>query len=94
MSQKLARQDKQKPNQKQKAKKKQPWNSFAYLQKLAKEKAEVVLYLNSGTVDDVNELKGIIIDADNYTLAFLTNDGRELLVFKHAVRFIEKVKGE
>jgi sRNA-binding regulator protein Hfq len=41
-----------------------------------------------------SQLEGIIIDADNYTIAFLTNNGRELLVFKHAVRFIEKVKGK
>ena len=73
----------QKP--KQKPKKEQPWNSFVYLQKLAKEKAEVVLYLNSNTIDDVSQLEGVIIDADNYTLAFLADTGRELLVFKHAI---------
>ena len=80
----------QKP--KPKPKKQPPWNSFAYLQKLAREKMPVILYLNSNTVDDVSELRGIVIDTDNWTIALLTNDQRELLVFKHAVRFIERVK--
>lgn len=79
---------------KQKPKKQQPWNSFAYLVGLAREKELVVIYLNTNTVEDESQLKGIIIDADNYTLAFLTNDGRLLLVFKHAVRFIEKLRGK
>ncbi len=73
-------------------KRQQPWNSFAYLASLAKKKVPVILHLNTNTIEDESELKGIIIDADNWTLAFLTNNGRELLVFKHAVRFIEKVK--
>lgn len=80
----------QKP--KQKSKQQQPWNSFAYLAGLAKKKEPVILYLNSNTIDDEFELKGVIIDADNYTLAFLANNGRELLVFKHAVRYIERVR--
>lgn len=80
-------------NQKAKQKpKKQPWTSFAYLVGLAKKKEPVIIYLNSNTIDDESELKGIIIDADNYTLAFLTNDHRELLIFKHSIRFIERVK--
>ncbi|MBA7687218.1 hypothetical protein ES703_95679 [subsurface metagenome] len=83
-------QTKQKP--KQEAKKEQPWNSFAYLGGLAKRKDPVVVYLNANTIEDQSELKGVIIDADNYTLAFLTNDHRELLVFKHAVRYIETVR--
>ena len=81
-------------NNRQKPKKQQPWNSFAYLAGLAKKKESVVLYLISNTIEDENQLKGIIIEADNYAIAFLTNDGRELLVFKHALRFIEKVKGK
>jgi len=80
----------QKP--KQNPKKQQPWNSFAYLAGLAKKKEPVILYLNSNTLDDESELKGIIIDVDNWTLAFLTNNGRELLLFKHGVSFIEKIK--
>jgi len=80
----------QKP--KQNPKKQQPWNSFAYLAGLAKKKEPVILYLNSNTLDDESELKGIIIDVDNWTLAFLTDDGRELLLFKHGVSFIEKIK--
>ena len=79
---------------KQKPKKQQPWNSFAYLAGLAKKKEPVILQLNTNTIDDESELKGIIIERDNWTLAFLANDGRELLVFKHAVRFIERVKGK
>jgi len=79
---------------KQKPKKQQPWNSFAYLASLAKKKEPVIIYLNTNTIEDESELNGIIIETDNYTLAFLTNDGRELLVFKHALRFIEKVKGK
>ena len=80
----------QKP--KQKPKKKQPWNSFAYLAGLAKKKEHVILHLNTNTLDEEGKLEGVIIDADNYTLAFLANNGRELLVFKHAIRFIERVK--
>lgn len=77
---------------KQKPKKREPWNPFAYLASLARKKEPVILHLNTNTIEDESELKGIIIDADNWTLAFLTNDGRELLLFKHAVSFIEKVK--
>lgn len=82
----------QKP--KQKPKKQPPWNSFAYLVGLAKKKELVILHLNSNTLDDESHLEGVIIDVDNYTLAFLTDKGRELLVFKHAIRFIEKVKAK
>jgi len=49
-------------------------------------------YLNTNTIEDESQLRGVIIDVDNWTLAFLTDDGRKLLVFKHALRFIEKVK--
>ncbi len=77
---------------KQKPKKQPPWNSFAYLAGLARKKEPVILHLNTNTIEDESELKGIIIEADNYTLAFLTNNGRELVVFKHAIRFIERVK--
>ena len=79
---------------KQKPKKQQPWNSFAYLASLGKKKESVVIYRNGNTVKDVTLLKGIIGDVDNRTLAFLTNDGRELPLFKHAVRFIEKLRGK
>lgn len=79
---------------KQKPKKQQPWNSFAYLAGLAKKKEPVILHLNTNTIEDESELKGIIIDTDNYTLAFLTDRGRELVVFKHAIRFIERVRGK
>jgi len=72
-------------------KKEKPWNSFAYLVGLAKKKEPVILHLNSNTIDDESELKGIIIGVDNYTIAFLADPGRELLVFKHSIRFIEKV---
>lgn len=80
----------QKP--KQKPKKQPPWNSFVYLASLAKKKEPVILYLNSNTIDDESELKGIIVDVDKYTIAFLANNGRELLVFKHGIKFIERVK--
>ncbi len=82
--------NKQKP--KQKPRKQEPWNSFAYLAGLAKKKEPVILHLNTNTLDDESHLEGMILQADNYTLAFLTDKGRELLVFKHAVRYIEKVK--
>jgi len=82
----------QKP--KQKPKKEQPWNSFAYLGGLTKRKELVVLHLNANTLDDESQLEGVICGADNYTIAFLTDRGRELLVFKHAIRFIEKVKAK
>jgi len=77
---------------KAKAKKEQPWNSFAYLGDLAKRKERTILHLSTNTVEDESQLEGIIIGADNYTLAFLANNGRELLVFKHAIRFIERVR--
>ena len=83
----------EKVSQKPKQKPKQPpWNSFAYLSGLARKKEPVIIYLNSNTIDDESELKGIIIDVDSYTLAFLADTGRELLVFKHGIKFIERVK--
>jgi len=61
---------------------------------LARKKEPVIIPLNTNTIEDDSQLRGIIIDVDNWTLAFLTNDGRELLVLKHALRFIEKVRGK
>ena len=81
-------------NNKVNPKKKEPWNSFVYLASLAKKKESVVIYLNGNTIEDETWLKGIIGDVDNWTLAFLTNDGRELPLFKHAVRFIDKLRGK
>lgn len=81
-------------NQQKPKKKQPPWNSFAYLASLAKKKEPVIIHLNTNTLEEESQLTGIIIDADNYTLAFLANNGRELLVFKHAIRFIEKAKGK
>ena len=72
-------------------KKEKPWSSFAYLVGLARKKEPVILHLNSNTIEDESTLKGIIIDVDNYTIAFLADPARELLVFKHSIRFIEKV---
>ena len=72
-------------------KKEKPWNSFVYLVALARKKEPVILHLNSNTIEDESTLKGIVIDVDNYTIAFLADSGRELLVFKHSIRFIEKV---
>lgn len=73
-------------------KQEKPWNSLAYLAKLAREKEPVIVHLNTNTVEDESELKGIIVQTDTFTLGFLTNDGRELLVFKHALRFVERLK--
>lgn len=42
----------------------------------------MILYLNTNTIEDESQQKGAIIEADNWTLAFLTDDGRELLVFQ------------
>ena len=78
-------------NQKENKEKERPWNSFAYLVGLAKKKEPVILHLNSNTIEDESTLKGVIIGVDNYTIAFLAEPGRELLVFKHGIRFIEKV---
>lgn len=61
---------------------------------MARKKEPVIIPLNTNTIEDDSQLRGIIIDVDNWTLAFLTNDGRELLVLKHALRFIEKVRGK
>ncbi len=79
---------------KQKPKKREPWNSFAYPASLARKKEPVIIHLNTNTIEDESQLKGIIIDVDDWTLAFLTNDSRELLLFKHAVTFIEKLRGK
>jgi len=70
-------------------KKEKPWNSFVYLAALVRKKEPVILHLNSNTIEEESTLKGIIVGVNNYTIAFLT-EGRELLIFKHAIRFIEK----
>ncbi len=84
--------NKQKP--KQKSKKQEPWNSFAYLGGLVNRKEPVILHLATNTLDDESQVEGVICGVDKLTLAFLTDRGRELLVFKHTIRFIEKVKGK
>jgi len=89
-----ARMSQQDNKTKQRPKKQEPWNAFAYLASLARKKEPVIIHLNTNTIEDESQLRGVIIDVDNWMLAFLTNDGRELLVFKHALRFIEKVKGK
>ena len=89
-----ARMSPQDNKNKQRPKKQGPWNAFAYLASLARKKEPVIIHLNTYTIEDEGQLKGVIIDVDNWTLAFLTNNGRELLVFKHTVRFIEKAKGK
>jgi len=78
-------------SQKKNKEKERSWNSFAYLASLAKKKEPVILYLNSNTIEEESTLRGIIMGVDNYTIAFLADTGRELLVFKHSIRFIEKV---
>jgi len=79
---------------KQKPKKREPWNSFACLAGLARKKEPVILHLNTNTIEDESELKGIIIDADNWTLAFLPMMAGKLLLFRHAVTSIEKLRGK
>ena len=81
-------------NNKAKTGKDQPWNSFAYPASLARKKESVIIHLNTNTIEDESQLKGVIIDLDNWTLAFLTNNGRELLLFKHAIRLIKKLRGK
>lgn len=80
----------QKP--KQKSKKQEPWNSYAYLGGLVNRKESVILHLATNTLDDEGQFEGVICGVDKLALAFLANNGRELLVFKHAVRYIEKVR--
>lgn len=77
-----------------KPKKQKPWNEYAYLASLARKKEPVTIYLNRNTIEDESVIKGIIVDCDNYSLAFLAEGGRELLIFKHAIRFIERLKGK
>ena len=77
---------------KQKSKKQEPWNSYAYLGGLVNRKEPVILHLGTNTLDDESQVEGIIIGADKSSIAFLANNGRELLVFKHAIRYIEKVR--
>jgi len=81
-------------NNKAKTGKDQPWNSFAYLASLAQKKEPVIIQLNTNTIEDETRLKEIIIDVDDLTLDFLTNDGREFLLFKHAVTPIKKLRGK
>lgn len=79
---------------KKEPKKQQLWDPFTYLATLATGKEPVIIHLNTNAIEDESQQKGAIIEADNYTLAFLTNNGRELLVLKHAIRFIEMVGGK
>lgn len=81
-------------SQKPKPKKQQPWNSFAYLAGLAKKKTSVMVYLNSNTLEEESQLKGVLCETDNWTIAFLTDTGRRLLLFKHSIRYIEEVKAK
>jgi len=77
---------------KPKPRKREPWNSFIYLADLAKKKEQVILHFSTNSIEDKSQLKGVIVQVDNYTIALLTDNGQELLVFKHAISFIEKVK--
>lgn len=77
---------------KEKPGKQKPWNEYGYLSHLAAKKEPVILHLNSNTIEDEKELKGVIVHAGTYTLAFLTEDQRQLLVFKHSIRYIQRVK--
>lgn len=83
-----------KPKQKQNPKKREAWNSFAYLGGLMNRQERVILHLATNTLDDESQVEGVIIGSDKLALAFLTDRGRELLIFKQAIRFIEKVKGK
>jgi len=78
--------------QKPKPEKDKPWNEYAYLAHLANKKEPVILHLNTNTIEEESQLKGMIVHAGNYIFAFLTDNGRELLVFKHAIRYIERVR--
>jgi len=78
--------------QKPKPEKDKPWNEYAYLAHLANKKEPVILHLNTNTIEEESQLKGVIVHAGTYGLAFLTDRARQLLVFKHAIRYIERVK--
>ena len=43
---------------KQKSKKREPWNSFAYLAGLARKKEPVIIHLNKSTIEDESQLTG------------------------------------
>ena len=50
---------------KQRPKKQERWNAFVYLASLARKKEPVTIHLNTNTIEDESQLRGIIIDVDN-----------------------------
>ncbi|WP_188205880.1 RNA chaperone Hfq [Alkalibacillus aidingensis] len=58
----------------------------AYLNKLRKEKVQLTVFLTNGF-----QLRGIIKSFDNFTILIET-DGKQQLIFKHAISTFAPVK--
>lgn len=76
---------------KQKPKKKEPWNNYSWLANLARQGEKVLIHYREAT-DDVCYLECRLMNADNWTIQVTDNKGKELIIFKHAVRAIERMK--
>lgn len=71
--------------------KNKPWNNYSWLANLAQRGEKVLIHFREAT-DDVCYLECRLMNADNWTLQVTDNHNRELIIFKHAVRAIERVK--
>lgn len=79
------------PQSKQKPKKQPPWNNYAWLAEAARKGEKVLIHFREAT-DDICYLECRLMNADNWTIQVTDNKGKELIVFKHAVRAIERIK--
>jgi len=76
---------------KQKPKKQQPWNNFAWLANLARQGEKILIHFREAT-DDICYLECRLMNADNWTIQVTDNKGKELIIFKHAIRAVERIK--
>ncbi|MBS3938895.1 MAG: RNA chaperone Hfq [Peptococcaceae bacterium] len=58
-----------------------------FLNQVRKENLPVTIYLNNGY-----QLKGIIKGFDNFTLVMLDAEGRQQLVYKHAISTVQPAR--
>jgi len=58
-----------------------------FLNQVRKENLPVTIYLNNGY-----QLKGIIKGFDNFTLVMIDSEGRQQLVYKHAISSVQPVR--
>lgn len=76
---------------KPKLKKKEAWNNYAWLANFARRGEKVLIHYREAT-DDVCYLECRLMNADNWTIQVTDNKDRELIIFKHAIRAIERIK--